>query len=323
MEQHETRPNGVRRPWSGLGGRCGLARRPGRPDPARRPDPGRALARPHPRAGRPRSPLRLRRAVLAGRARPVDHLAGAPVRRRPRPLPPGLHASTSPTPPGPSASAPRAAATPRSSAASTAPASSGWPATSPPTCWPCAAASRRSPATSRPASPSPSERSTAPSTPRCRSRPTRPRSAPGPTASRSSLVELGEDAEATERQLHRWRFHPALAHEATRWAVERHRQAHDDRSPTADRRGVRRQRAGVVKLSSRSISRRTPKPVPPFGMIPSALSLHAGPAMSRWAHGMPSVDELLEEQPGGRAPRRTARPPCSSGRRRRSRARGR
>ena len=36
-----------------------------------------------------------------------------------------------------------------------------------------------------------------------------------------SLLELGEDGEATERQLHRWRFHPALASEATAWAVER------------------------------------------------------------------------------------------------------
>ena len=41
-----------------------------------------------------------------------------------------------------------------------------------------------------------------------------------------SLVELGEDAETTERQLHHWRFHPALAHEATRWALDRHQQAH-------------------------------------------------------------------------------------------------
>ena len=37
-----------------------------------------------------------------------------------------------------------------------------------------------------------------------------------------SLVELGEDLEATERQLLRWRFHPALAREATRWAWEHH-----------------------------------------------------------------------------------------------------
>jgi hypothetical protein len=37
-----------------------------------------------------------------------------------------------------------------------------------------------------------------------------------------SLIELGEDGAGTERQLHRWRFHPALASEATAWAIERH-----------------------------------------------------------------------------------------------------
>jgi len=36
-----------------------------------------------------------------------------------------------------------------------------------------------------------------------------------------SLLELGEDAEATERQLHTWRLHPAIAHEAVAWAVSR------------------------------------------------------------------------------------------------------
>jgi len=40
-----------------------------------------------------------------------------------------------------------------------------------------------------------------------------------------SLVELGEDLEATERQLHRWKFHPALAHESAAWAWHRHREA--------------------------------------------------------------------------------------------------
>lgn len=39
-----------------------------------------------------------------------------------------------------------------------------------------------------------------------------------------SLLELGEDPEATERQLLRWRFHPALCHESTRWAQDRHRE---------------------------------------------------------------------------------------------------
>lgn len=37
-----------------------------------------------------------------------------------------------------------------------------------------------------------------------------------------SLLELGEDLEATERQLLRWRFHPALCHESAAWAWERH-----------------------------------------------------------------------------------------------------
>jgi hypothetical protein len=40
-----------------------------------------------------------------------------------------------------------------------------------------------------------------------------------------SLVELGEDAEATERQLVRWKFHPALARESAAWATDRHRRA--------------------------------------------------------------------------------------------------
>ncbi|HEV7685875.1 MAG TPA: hypothetical protein VGQ80_04860, partial [Acidimicrobiia bacterium] len=41
-----------------------------------------------------------------------------------------------------------------------------------------------------------------------------------------SLVELGEDAASVERQLQQWRFHPALAHQATAWAGQRH---HDQR----------------------------------------------------------------------------------------------
>ena len=40
-----------------------------------------------------------------------------------------------------------------------------------------------------------------------------------------SLLELGENPEETERQLLRWRFHPALCHESTRWAQQRQREA--------------------------------------------------------------------------------------------------
>lgn len=36
-----------------------------------------------------------------------------------------------------------------------------------------------------------------------------------------ALVELGESTESVEHQLHRWQIHPALAHEALRWARER------------------------------------------------------------------------------------------------------
>jgi hypothetical protein len=41
-----------------------------------------------------------------------------------------------------------------------------------------------------------------------------------------SLVQLGEDLESTERQLHRWRVHPALAYDAAQWAWQEH---HRDR----------------------------------------------------------------------------------------------
>jgi hypothetical protein len=40
-----------------------------------------------------------------------------------------------------------------------------------------------------------------------------------------SLLELGEDLETSERQLMRWKFHPAMAHEAAAWAWDRHRRA--------------------------------------------------------------------------------------------------
>ena len=40
-----------------------------------------------------------------------------------------------------------------------------------------------------------------------------------------SLLELGEDVEGAERQLHRWRFHPLVAREATAWAWKRHSEA--------------------------------------------------------------------------------------------------
>ena len=46
-----------------------------------------------------------------------------------------------------------------------------------------------------------------------------------------SLLELGEDLEAAEHQLLRWRFHPALAREAAAWAWARHRSALEAAGP--------------------------------------------------------------------------------------------
>jgi hypothetical protein len=40
-----------------------------------------------------------------------------------------------------------------------------------------------------------------------------------------SLLELGEDTESVERQLTRWRYHPAAVKDAAAWAMERHRTA--------------------------------------------------------------------------------------------------
>lgn len=40
-----------------------------------------------------------------------------------------------------------------------------------------------------------------------------------------SLLELGEDPEEVERQLLRWRYHPAIARDSMGWALDRHRRA--------------------------------------------------------------------------------------------------
>ncbi|HEV2370045.1 MAG TPA: hypothetical protein VGR90_09205, partial [Acidimicrobiales bacterium] len=77
-----------------------------------------------------------------------------------------------------------------------------------------------------------------------------------------SLVELGEDRDATERQLLRWRYHPALAHESSEWAWRRHElaaRAAQDGTPAAPGGP---QPPGP-KESSISTRVRTPKPVAP------------------------------------------------------------
>ncbi len=52
-----------------------------------------------------------------------------------------------------------------------------------------------------------------------------------------SMLQLGEDNQSVERQLHRWRFHPAIAHDALRWALAHnpHRELPQTTSPKRDR----------------------------------------------------------------------------------------
>ena len=78
-----------------------------------------------------------------------------------------------------------------------------------------------------------------------------------------SLIELGEDVESAERQLLRWRYHPALAHQSAQWAWDRHRlaeRAAADQEPA----GSGEEPAGWPYPESSSTSVRTPKPVAPF-----------------------------------------------------------
>lgn len=50
-----------------------------------------------------------------------------------------------------------------------------------------------------------------------------------------SLLELGEDREATVRQLVEWQYEPHTAERATSWASDRHRLALDAVAPSVDR----------------------------------------------------------------------------------------
>lgn len=67
-----------------------------------------------------------------------------------------------------------------------------------------------------------------------------------------SLLELGEDVDAAERQLLRWRYHPALAHESAEWAARRHR---DAARAAAEGRGTA-QAAGAAERREAGVSGR-------------------------------------------------------------------
>lgn len=79
-----------------------------------------------------------------------------------------------------------------------------------------------------------------------------------------SLIELGEDLEAAERQLVRWRFHPLVAREAATWAWARHRGALVATSAGAGAGEAASARAAGARRTGFTGSV-TPPPSPPAG----------------------------------------------------------
>jgi hypothetical protein len=68
-----------------------------------------------------------------------------------------------------------------------------------------------------------------------------------------SLLELGEAPDEVERQLIRWRYHPALARESLCWAVDRHREA-GAAVPEAGAAPTGTGAAGAVLLGARAVA---------------------------------------------------------------------
>lgn len=75
-----------------------------------------------------------------------------------------------------------------------------------------------------------------------------------------SLVELGEEYDDAERQLHRWKFHPAVAHDAVKWAHAEHL-ARSHGVPASDLAGVARPEDTSVSPDPVAITSTPPGPL--------------------------------------------------------------
>jgi hypothetical protein len=87
-----------------------------------------------------------------------------------------------------------------------------------------------------------------------------------------SLAELGEDDEAIEQQLHRWKIHPALAHESLRWARTRQRGG-----PVAATRGAAFSPTDVAPTPGVPAGTAPQGAVPPPSVPPSSVPARAVP----------------------------------------------
>jgi hypothetical protein len=109
-----------------------------------------------------------------------------------------------------------------------------------------------------------------------------------------SLVALGEDYGDVERQLHRWHFHPAVAHDAVRWAYGQSVAAAPSSSP-----GAANPSAGLAEPAGQLDQEAHTEAGAPFGQLavdvvaprrPGDVEVHPRDGLTH---------ELLQEQPGG------------------------
>jgi hypothetical protein len=78
-----------------------------------------------------------------------------------------------------------------------------------------------------------------------------------------TMLELGEGTEAVERQLHHWRFHPAIAHDAVRWALDAVTRAEHVPVPAGPGRSMALSRPSAASPTTAPAPRRPGPPVDP------------------------------------------------------------
>jgi hypothetical protein len=100
-----------------------------------------------------------------------------------------------------------------------------------------------------------------------------------------ALVELGDDYDAVEAQLHRWHFHPAVAHDAVRWAF-----AHTAARPPSAR---------LAEPSGQLDEEAHAEPGRALGQLAVDVVAPRGPGDVEVGPRHAGADELLQEQPGG------------------------
>jgi len=123
-----------------------------------------------------------------------------------------------------------------------------------------------------------------------------------------SLLELGEDVDAAERQLLRWKFHPALCRESAAWAWDRHRRAlsgHDESGPDESGPDESGPDESGHDESGHAVSDGEPPPGQPLADWPPSRPIHedaSGAAVGDTVHPADRTSPGDCDQLGGRDP---------------------